>query len=145
MDEVTSCIWEQVNGRDCCQSCRAGHNMHWGRASELGRRPWGWRNATVTHVTPTWITLHYTGTSTEVRVWHHNDLSSEITVGERVRLHEEYLALGGPFGWIYVVVHGGLGPVPKPANPQRWAAQTTGGVVSLATGRALAGERPLGT
>ena len=69
------------------------------------------------------------------------ELGAEIPVGGPVRVHEEYYVIGGPFGWLNVVVRGGLGPVPAPSDPAAWAAEMTGGVQDLATGRALAIER----
>ena len=55
-----------------------------------------------------------------------------------MRVHEQYYVLGGPFGWVNVVVTGGLGAVPEPADPSAWDGQVTGGVQDLSTGRGLA-------
>lgn len=130
--------------RDCkivgghCQLYWAGHNTHWIHAKHVGRTPWGWRDAVVTGIDDRWLTVAYVVEQVELRLWHHSVLAGEVTVGSPVRLHEEYYVLGGPFGWLNVIVEGGLGAVPEPANPGAWAAEVTGGVQDLATGRALA-------
>lgn len=53
-------------------------------------------------------------------------------------MHEQYHVLGGPFVWVNVVLTGGLGRVPEPAEPRLWAAQVVAPVVDLATGRGVA-------
>lgn len=130
--------------RDClvapghCQAYWPGHNTHWIHAKHVGRTPWGWRDAVVTGISDRWISVAYVAESTQVRLWHHDHLGGEVVVGDPVRVHEEYYVLGGPFGWLNVVVEGGLGAVPRPKEPRLWADETTGGVQDLSTGRALA-------
>ncbi len=52
-----------------------------------------------------------------LRLWHHEPLSGQVDVGDPVRVHEQYYVLGGPFGWLNVIIKGGLGAVPEPAEP----------------------------
>ena len=85
-----------------------------------------------------WVTVDYVLESARLRLWHHTRLPSELHVADLVRVHEQYYVLGGRFGWLNVVVTGGLGAVAEPAEPQVWADEMTGGVQDLATGRALA-------
>ncbi len=125
-------------GHGCCQLYWPGHNAHWIHAKRIGGTPWGWRDAIVTTVEGRWVTVTYVLEGTQLRLWHHERLSSEIHPGDLVRVHEQYNVLGGPFGWLNVIVEGGLGAVPEPAEPALWADQTTGGVQDLSTGRALA-------
>jgi hypothetical protein len=100
--------------------------------------PWGWRDAVVTDIDGHWLTVEYLQEPAVLRLWHHEQLGAEIAVGGPVRVHEQYYVIGGPFGWLNVVVRRGLGPVPAPPKPAAWAAEMTGGVQDLATGRALA-------
>ena len=96
----------------------------------------------VTGVDRGWTTVTYVESGRPVRLWHHVDLAAEVEVGAPVRVHERYYVLGGPFGWLNVVVEGGLGPVPEPADPAAWQRLVTGGVQNLATGRAVALDWP---
>lgn len=121
-----------------CQLFSAGHNTHWIHAKHVGRTPWGWRDAIVTGIDRRWLTVEYAVELGQLRLWHHQALRSEIAVGSPVRVHEQYYVLGGPFGWLNVLVQGGLGAVSEPAEPEVWAGEMTGGVQDLSTGRALA-------
>jgi hypothetical protein len=125
-----------------CQRYHPGHNTHWIHAKHVGRSPWGWRDGVVTALSGQHLTVRYLVEDAEVRLWHHEDLSGEVTVGAPVRVHERLHVLGGPFGWLNVTVDGGLGAVPEPAEPALWADQVTSGVQDLSTGRALALDRP---
>jgi hypothetical protein len=111
--------------------------MHWIHAGRIGNSPWGWRDATVVAIDGLWLTLCYVVEDDESRIWHHEPLSDVLDVGSPVRLHEQYYALGGPFGWVNVAVFGGLGPIRAPEDPSLWAAERTVAVTDLATGRAL--------
>ena len=139
MSDLTPCV---VRDDDFCRSYLPGHHTHWIHAKHVGRTPWGWRDAVVSGVDGGWTTVTYVESGRPVRLWHHVDLAAELVVGSPVRVHEGYYVLGGPFGWLNVVVQGGLGPVPEPADPAAWADQVTGGVQDLGTGRALALDWP---
>ena len=134
MPDVTPCV---VRDGGRCSSCLPGHHTHWIHARRIGETPWGWRDAVVAGFDGCWTTATYVESGRAVRLWHHADLAREVEVGAPVRVHERYYVLGGPFGWLNVVVEGGLGPVPEPADPAAWERQMTGGVQDLATGRAL--------
>ena len=139
MSDLTPCV---VRDDDFCRSYLPGHHTHWIHAKHVGRTPWGWRDAVVSGVDGGWTTVTYVESGRPVRLWHHVDLAAELVVGAPVRVHEGYYVLGGPFGWLNVVVQGGLGPVPEPADPAAWADRVTGGVQDLGTGRALALDWP---
>ena len=126
------------SSRGQCQMFWAGHNTHWIHAKHIGRTPWGWRDAIVTSVGYRWVAVEYLHEPARLRLWHHESLTAEIQTGDPVRVHEQYYVLGGPFGWLNVVVAGGLGEVAEPAEPRLWADEMTGGVQDLSTGRALA-------
>ena len=134
--EVKPC--DSFGGATQCGAYYPGHHTHWIHAKHVGRTPWGWRDAVVRRVDGLWVTVAYVDPDVEVRLWHHVDLAAELAIGAPVRLHEGYYVLGGPFGWLNVVVQGGLGPVPEPADPAAWADRVTGGVQDLGTGRGLA-------
>ncbi len=85
-----------------------------------------------------WLTVEYVVEPAVLRLWHHTSLRAELSVGSPVRVHEQYYVLGAPFGWLNVIIEGGLGSVPEPAEPAVWAEQMTGGVQDMAPGRALA-------
>ena len=135
MSDLTPC--SARNGASC-ELYFPGHHTHWIHASRVGSTPWGWRDALVGGIDGRWITLTYLESGRRVRVWHHASLAGEVEVGAPVRLHEQYYVLGGPFGWPNVVVRGGLGAVPEPADRAAWERSMTGGVQDLSTGRALA-------
>ena len=117
--------------------------MHFIHARHIGETPWGWRDGVVESVGPDgWVHVRYLAEDAVVRVWHHDPLAQLLAVGDPVRVHERYYSLGGLFGWLNVVVRGGLGPVPQPDNAELWAQETTGGVVDLSTGRGLALDHP---
>lgn len=122
---------------DRCPSYRPGHLMHWIHAKRIGQTPWGWRDATVVAIDGLWLTLSYVVGDHVVRAWHHQSLGDQVQVGSPVRLHEQYYALGGPFGWVNVALTDGLGPVPEPDDVSLWAAETTVAVTDLSTGHAL--------
>lgn len=119
-----------------CQSYRSGHQTHWIHAKHVGRTPWGWRDGLVVALDGGWVTLDYLESGRRLRLWHHQALAGEVR-GRPVRVHEQYRVLGGPFGWVHVLIEGGAGPVPAPADPA-WAGQATGAVTDLSTGRAVA-------
>jgi hypothetical protein len=122
-----------------CQGCWSGHHMHQIHASYLGRTPWGWRDAVVTAFgSRGTLEVTYLGDNGCAVVWHHRDLADLLRTGAPVRIHEQYHALGAPFGWLNVHVLSGLGSVPTPADTDRWNGLMTGGVVSLASGRGMA-------
>ena len=139
MSDLTPCV---VRDDDFCRSYLPGHHTHWIHAKHVGRTPWGWRDAVVTGIDAGWTTVTYVEGGRPVRLWHHVDLGAELAVGGPVRVHERYYVLGGPFGWVNVVVEGGLGPVPEPADPAAWADRVTAGVQDLGTGRGLALDWP---
>ena len=120
-----------------CGAYYPGHHTHWIHAKHVGRTPWGWRDAVVARIDGCSLTVTYVESDREVELWHHVPLAGEVAIGAPVRLHEEYYVLGGPFGWVNVVVRGGLGPVPEPVDPSAWDDRVTGGVQAMATGRAL--------
>ena len=120
MSELTSCIRREDGS---CESYRPGHHTHDG-------------------VDGGWTTVTYVDSDRQVRLWHHTDLAGELAVRAPVRVHERYYVLGARFGWLNVVVEGGLGPVPDPADTAAWAPQVTAGVQDLSTGRALALDWP---
>jgi len=129
---------DHFGGSPQCRSFHPGHHTHWIHARRLGETPWGWRDAVVREVDGCSITVVYLDGGRPVRLWHHEPLTDELEVGGPVRLHEQYYALGSPLGWLNVVVRGGRGPVPVPADPAAWEDETTGGVQDLRTGRAVA-------
>ncbi len=120
-----------------CQGYWPGHHTHCIHANHVGQRSWGWRDAIVTAIAGHWLDVDYVHETASLRLWHHEALTGELAVGDPVRVHEEYHLLGGPFGWLNVIVEGGLGAVPQPAEPALWAHQMTAGVQELSTGRAL--------
>jgi hypothetical protein len=135
MSDLTSCIAREDGS---CESYRPGHHTHWIHAKHIGRTPWGWRDALVRGLDGCWTTVTYVESGRQVRLWHHVELADELGVGEPVRVHERYSVLGAPIGWLNVVVEGGLGPVPEPADTAAWQHRITGGVQDFGTGRALA-------
>lgn len=127
---------EPARGR--CQFYHPGHNLHSIHASHVGSSPWGWRDAVVTAVEDCWLTLHYALEDASVRLWHHDALHDLVEEGDPLRVHEGLHVLGGPFGWLNVIVEDGLGPVSEPVEKTMWADEVTGGVQDLTSGRALA-------
>ncbi len=121
-----------------CGSYYPGHNTHWIHAGHVSRTPWGWRDAVVSGIDGCRLAVIYVDGGREVQLWHHEELADELAVGAPVRLHEQYHVFGGPFGWLNVVVRGGLRPVPAPADASAWEREMTGGVQDMRTGRALA-------
>jgi hypothetical protein len=135
MSRTSSCVVR--NGY--CQSYANGHNMHFIHARHVGETPWGWRDGVVDALLPYgWVQIVYVDQPAVVKVWHHQPLRGLVRRGDPVRLNENWWALGGPFGWVNVLVRGGLGKVPDPVAPEIWASEITGGVVDLSTGRGLA-------
>ena len=135
-DQKLSDCSSNANGR--CDLYRPGHNTHWIHAKHVGRTPWGWRDGVISAVDGLVLSVRYLQQDHDLRVWHHESLSGEVRVNDPVRVHEQHHALGGPFGWVNVVLRGGLGEVPEPADPSAWAAEVTGGVQDMGTGRGLA-------
>lgn len=120
-----------------CQSYAPGHNLHVIHGKHVGRTPWGWRDGVVVSTNGGDVVVEYLETGHQVRLWHHASLAA-VRAGSPVRVHEQYYVLGGPFGWLNVVVMDGLGAVPEPAEPGLWSAQVVMPVVDLSTGRGLA-------
>lgn len=81
-------------------------------------------------------TVRYLDDDHDAKVKHHADLP--VSVGDPVRLHEQYRMLGTPHGWFCVAVESGGGPVPPPDHPDLAAGEINTAVVDLATGNALA-------
>lgn len=117
-----------------CRSFRGGHNTHVVQARLVGESPWGWRDAIVTDVDGLKASLDYVLEEGSPVVWHHRSWAGQVAAGDPVRLHERYAVLGTPAGWFSVVVTGGLGDVPTPADPAWWAAETSAGIVDLDSG-----------
>ena len=122
---------------DPCPSFRAGHNVHFIQARKAGQSPWGWRDAMVTGIGGLEVHLAYVAEDAEPVVWHHRSLGEQVSVGAPVRLHEEYFVLGTSIGWFSVVVRDGLGPVDQPEETSLWDADSSPGIVDVATGIAL--------
>ena len=120
-----------------CQSYSAGHNVHFIHAKHIARTPWQWRDALVTEVNGDTVAVAYVESGHELSLWHHRPLGDVLSVGSPVRLHEKYYVIGGPFGWISVVISNGLGTLPEPDSPELFAADVVVPVVDLHTGRAL--------
>jgi hypothetical protein len=139
MSDPTHCV---VQDGGQCQAYFPGHNTHWIHAKHVGRTPWGWRDAVVRTIDGCALTVAYVDSGHEVELWHHDALAGELAVGVPVRLHEQYSVLGGPFGWLHVVVRDGLGSVPEPTDTTACKRAMTGGVQDLGTGRALALDWP---
>ncbi len=134
MSDPTPCILQTGH----CQAYHPGHNTHWIHARRVGETPWGWRDAVVGGLDGRWVSVTYVDDGRQVELWHHDELTDALPVGAPVRVHEQYYVLGGPFGWLNVLVRGGLGPVPTPEDTSAWEPEVTGGVQDLSTGRALA-------
>ena len=125
-----------------------GHLMHWIHAKLLGRNPHGWLDAVVRRVAvdPTGTVLDLglldgeRPEDTDVTVWHHQDLSGALGVGDPVRVHLALHALGWPGGWINVRVD----HRPDSIDPALLRVVLTGSgpstpaIVSVATGRGVA-------
>ena len=120
-----------------CQSYGPGHNLHVIHGKHVGRTPWGWRDGVVVSSSGGDVVVEYLEAEHRVTLWHHAPIAA-VRPGSPVRVHERYYVLGGPFGWLNVVVTGGLGAVPEPADPAVWAEQVVMPVVDLSTGRGLA-------
>lgn len=118
-----------------CQAFAPGHNMHHIHASRVGRTPWGWRDAFVTSATSQVVRAEYLDGQV-VLAWHHRALGVEL--GAPVRVHEEYHAVGSPFGWFNVIIRGGFGPVPEPPDAVLWHDRMSVGVVDMGMGNGLA-------
>jgi len=112
--------------------------MHPVHASQVGRTPWGWRDGVVTSIDGRSVTVAYLDDSASPVLWHHQPLDGVVRVGDLVRVHELFHALGCPAGWFSCVVEDGAGPVPEPADAASWDAEVTRGVVDLSTGVAAA-------
>ena len=99
-----------------CRRYNPGHNMHAIHAKHIGRSPWGWRDAVVIGLDGCWLTVEYFLEEAHLTLWHHQALTNEVCPDTPVRVHEQLHALGGRFGWLNVVVQGGLGAVPSLAS-----------------------------
>lgn len=133
---TSACI---LMGYDCCQSFHPGHNMHWIHARHVGESPWGWRDGVVSAASADgFVTVEYVLEAGRVEAWHHSPVVANLAKGTPVRVHEGYRTLSGPMGWLHLLISSGLGAVPKPENTDAWAAEVTGGVVDMTTGRGLA-------
>jgi hypothetical protein len=117
--------------------------MHFIHARKIGEAPWGWRDGIVTRITPEGaIEVDYVLEADHVVAHHHADLTRVLRVGDPVRVHERYYALGGRFGWVNLWVGSGLGSVPEPERPELWSGEMTVAVTDLSTGRALPMDHP---
>lgn len=121
-----------------CSVFRAGHATHPIQAAHAGASPWGWRDAVVTGVDGLTVTADYVWEAGTVVLWHHEPLRGVLAPGSLLRVHERCHLVGTPGGWLNVRVTGGCGPVPVPDDPGLWRAETSAGIVDLATGRAVA-------
>lgn len=93
-----------------CSVYRPGHLMHWIHAGLIGRTPTQWRRATVVAVHGCDVTVAYRG-GHEVSLWHHRAIELAVSLGQEVRLHEQFSALSVGASIYNVAVEGGLGPV----------------------------------
>ena len=127
-----------------CMAYRVGHNIHAIHARRVGQTPWGWRDAVVIGVEGEELVLAYVEWERDpIVVWHHRpSLGAGLTVGEPVRVHEQYGVVGTASGWHSVVITGGIGPVPAPLEPGLWQPETSPGIVDLSTGVALPTDWP---
>lgn len=125
---------ECMGTRTECGSYWHGHNIHFIHAKRLTQHPWGWRDAIITRVEGQTATAQYLGTPVTLTLWHHRPLTRVVTVGEPVRIHEQYYALGCPNGWYSLHIEGGLGPVPKPDDWEDAERPTQVEMVNLETG-----------
>lgn len=123
--------------RNSCHRYGSGHHVHHIQARFVGRSPWGWRDGLVAALDGGWLSVDYLEGDVCVRVWHHDRLDPGVAVGDPVRVHERLSVLGGPFGWLSVLVEGGMGPVPEPTAPELWVDQMSSAVTDLGTGRSL--------
>lgn len=127
---------------DRCRSYKAGHQVHFIQARLAGEQPWHWRDGVVAEVDGHTLTVQYSFEEGDVDCWSHHDLSSRVEVGDTVRVHERFNLLAAGRSWICVECTGGLGPVPRPDHPELWSTETSPGIVDLATGEAIATDRP---
>ncbi|WP_052460331.1 hypothetical protein [Microbacterium gorillae] len=74
-----------------CVHDRSGHGLSAIQLRLALATPSAWRDAVVTAVTADgWITLVAIADGTNVRVWHHADVSEDLAIGEPVALHARY-------------------------------------------------------
>lgn len=137
---IAPCAFSVPDAR--CRTYAHGHGMHWIHGQRIAERPWGWRDGIVERAAADgWIDVRYLLEGGGARLWHHRDLTEHLSPGTPVQVHEEHQALDGPAGLVTAAVVQGLGPVPDPALPQSWAAETTVVVHDHATGRNLLSGR----
>lgn len=132
---MTPCV---PGGNGSCQSCAAGHNVHFIHAGKVGESPWGWRDGVLASVGTTgWLTVEYTSEAGRVEAWHHQDLVAELPLGTPVQVREGWRMLAAPGGWLHLIIAAGLGAVEQPTLVELWDDQVTYGVVDLSTGRGV--------
>ncbi len=127
-----------IEGPAGCSSYASGHSMHWIHSSQVAKRPWGWRDGVVSALVGGEIEVDYVSVEGQATLWHHANLTPIVAVGMLVRVHEEFHALGGPFGWLNVQVVQGIGRIPTPDDTSAWTTEMRVAVTDLATGRAVA-------
>lgn len=126
------------HGDSVCQAYWPGHNMHWIHARKIGESPWGWRDGVMSASSADgFVTIAYALDIGCVWAWHHDPVVAKLAPGTPVRVHEGLYALSSPLGWVNLLISSGLGATPAPLETDPWQAEVTGGVVDLATGRAL--------
>lgn len=122
-------------------------SLHWIHANHLGQTPWGWRDGVVSaplpgaELPPGWepqevVDVAYLEGG-RVRVSNGRPLGARLPVGTPVRVHERYWALQVSRALFPVRLDGGLGDVPKPAQPHLWHAERQVAVTDNATGLAV--------
>ena len=120
-----------------CRSYAPGHLVHVIHAKHVARTPWQWRDGVVTGLDGETLRVAYLEHDHELTLWHHVPLDDVVSVGSPVRVHEKHHVLGGPFGWVSLVITNRLGDLPDPVHPELFAADVVVPIVDLHTGRAL--------
>jgi hypothetical protein len=119
-----------------CGYYGSGHALHQIHARHIGQSPWGWRDALVVRVEGMFLTLRYLAADVEFTAWHHAELP--LMPGDPVRVNQSHSAvLQAKFGQVNIAHDSPLSAVPEPEHPELWAAESSPGVVDLATGRAF--------
>jgi hypothetical protein len=125
-----------LNDDGRCRHYGSGHALHQIQARHIGQSPWGWRDAVVVTVDGLYLELRYLAEDVEFTAWHHQELG--LVPGDPVRVNQSAGAvLQGKFGGVNVAHDSPVTAVPEPEHPELWAAESSAGVVDLATGRAF--------
>ncbi len=106
-----------------CALFAPGHAMNVNHAKSLTQTPWEWRDARVTALAGEVVSATLVDTDIELELWHHRDLSRDLAVGDRVRVHERFHALGWPYGWVNaLLLRVGQAALagPPAAPPEQW-------------------------